>query len=207
MQHSFTSKLKLAGFERTLDSFIAAATMGHTDQLKGMSESLLVGNQISMGTGGSFSIIPQNLKTRQTKFRASREVRISRVNATTHMPFFSMDATTSACMVRRLLVLPSYQLVSTEVQTGTALTSTRRKRTTRRSSVPTAPSPVESVVTHVTEFATTATLDTCFGYHYCPTEPHSFLVPFSPVSQDQKRQLNYSITPDNTSLVFCPYSP
>ena len=57
MQNSCTSKLKLAGFERTLDSFIAAATMGHSDRLQGISESLLVGNRISVGTGGAFDVV------------------------------------------------------------------------------------------------------------------------------------------------------
>ena len=52
-----SSKLKMAGFERTLDSFVGAAVMGHNDNLNGISEALLVGNRVTVGTGGPFETI------------------------------------------------------------------------------------------------------------------------------------------------------
>ena len=54
---SNTSTLKLATFERSLDSFTAAAQMGYTDDLRGVSESVIVGKPVSVGTGGDFKLL------------------------------------------------------------------------------------------------------------------------------------------------------
>lgn len=51
------SYLKLSTFERSLDSFVGAAISGHHDELKGVSESSMVGTKMSLGTGGSFEPI------------------------------------------------------------------------------------------------------------------------------------------------------
>jgi DNA-directed RNA polymerase subunit A" len=54
---SKTSTLKLATFERSLESFVRAACIGHEDQLRGISESVIVGKPVSVGTGGDFELI------------------------------------------------------------------------------------------------------------------------------------------------------
>jgi DNA-directed RNA polymerase beta' subunit len=54
---SKTSTLKLATFERSLESFVRAACIGHTDKLRGISESVIVGKPVSVGTGGDFELI------------------------------------------------------------------------------------------------------------------------------------------------------
>jgi DNA-directed RNA polymerase subunit A' len=54
---SNTSTLKLATFERSLESFVRAACMGHTDHLRGISESVIVGKPVTVGTGGDFELI------------------------------------------------------------------------------------------------------------------------------------------------------
>jgi hypothetical protein len=54
---SNTSTLKLATFERSLESFVRAACIGHTDHLRGISESVIVGKPVSVGTGGDFELI------------------------------------------------------------------------------------------------------------------------------------------------------
>ena len=54
---SNTSTLKLATFERSLESFVRAACIGHKDELRGISESVIVGKPVSVGTGGDFEII------------------------------------------------------------------------------------------------------------------------------------------------------
>ena len=58
MVHANTSSLKMATFERSLESFIKTAMLGHTDELRGISESVMVGKQVSVGTNGSFDIVP-----------------------------------------------------------------------------------------------------------------------------------------------------
>ncbi len=52
-----SSYLKLSTFERSLDSFLGAGISAHSDDLKGVSESLIAGTKMSLGTGGSFELI------------------------------------------------------------------------------------------------------------------------------------------------------
>lgn len=51
LSQSSTSSVKLATFERSLDSFINASTQGHLDQLNGISEAVMIGKQVNVGTG------------------------------------------------------------------------------------------------------------------------------------------------------------
>jgi hypothetical protein len=51
------SHLKLATFERALDSFVAAGVHGLTDTLLGTSESIMTGTKMSLGTGGKFQVL------------------------------------------------------------------------------------------------------------------------------------------------------
>jgi hypothetical protein len=57
LSNANTSTLKLATFERSLDSFVRAACTQHADDLSGVSESVIVGKAISMGTGGRFELL------------------------------------------------------------------------------------------------------------------------------------------------------
>jgi len=57
LTNSKTSTLKLATFERSLESFVRAACIGHKDDLRGISESVIVGKPVSVGTGGDFELI------------------------------------------------------------------------------------------------------------------------------------------------------
>jgi len=57
MSQAAVSVLKLATFERTLDSFIGAGVSGHTDQLNGISESIMVGKPVPVGTYGHIDLI------------------------------------------------------------------------------------------------------------------------------------------------------
>jgi hypothetical protein len=57
MQTSRTSTLKLATFERCLETFVCAARTGHENHLRGVSESVIVGKPVSLGTGGDFSVV------------------------------------------------------------------------------------------------------------------------------------------------------
>jgi hypothetical protein len=63
LTNSKTSTLKLATFERSLESFIRAACIGHTDHLRGISESVIVGKPVSVGTGGDFELIDDERAT------------------------------------------------------------------------------------------------------------------------------------------------
>jgi DNA-directed RNA polymerase beta' subunit len=58
LTQSETSTLKLATFERSLESFVRAACSGHEDKLRGISESVIVGKPVSVGTGGDFELCP-----------------------------------------------------------------------------------------------------------------------------------------------------
>ena len=58
LTQSNTSTLKLATFERSLESFASAAIESHIDKLQGISESVIVGKPITVGTGGKFTLIP-----------------------------------------------------------------------------------------------------------------------------------------------------
>ncbi len=51
------SYLKLSTFERSLNSFLGAGISGHEDNLKGVSESIVVGAKMSLGTGSNFELI------------------------------------------------------------------------------------------------------------------------------------------------------
>ena len=57
LKQSDTSILKLATFERSLESFVNAARTGHHDELRGISESVIVGKPVSVGTGGDFQVM------------------------------------------------------------------------------------------------------------------------------------------------------
>jgi DNA-directed RNA polymerase II subunit RPB1 len=57
MSTGLMSHLKLATFERALDSFVAAGVYGLEDRLLGTSESIMTGTKISLGTGGNFELI------------------------------------------------------------------------------------------------------------------------------------------------------
>jgi hypothetical protein len=56
LTNSNTSILKLATFERSLESFTRAAMNGHVDSLRGTSEALVVGKPVNLGTGGQFTV-------------------------------------------------------------------------------------------------------------------------------------------------------
>jgi hypothetical protein len=58
LTNSNTSILKLATFERSLESFTRAAMNGHVDSLRGTSEALVVGKPVNLGTGGQFTVRP-----------------------------------------------------------------------------------------------------------------------------------------------------
>jgi hypothetical protein len=58
---------KRATFERCLDSFFGAAVAAREDKLGGVSEAVVVGAQISIGTGGDFDLITEAAKTRNDK--------------------------------------------------------------------------------------------------------------------------------------------
>jgi DNA-directed RNA polymerase III subunit RPC1 len=51
MTNADASTLKLATFERSLDSFIYAGSEGHHDNLNGISESVMIGKCVRTGTG------------------------------------------------------------------------------------------------------------------------------------------------------------
>ena len=51
MSTAEASTLKLATFERSLDSFIHAGSEGHVDDLNGISESVMIGKCVHTGTG------------------------------------------------------------------------------------------------------------------------------------------------------------
>lgn len=51
LSQSSTSSVKLATFERSLDSFINASTHGYYDRLNGISEAVMIGKQVTVGTG------------------------------------------------------------------------------------------------------------------------------------------------------------
>jgi DNA-directed RNA polymerase III subunit RPC1 len=57
MSKGTASNLKLASFERSLPSYISAAICSTQDNLNGISEALICGKLISLGTGGAFSCI------------------------------------------------------------------------------------------------------------------------------------------------------
>jgi DNA-directed RNA polymerase beta' subunit len=71
LTQSKTSTLKLATFERSLDSFFGAACDGHHDELKGISESVIVGKPVSVGTGGDFSVLSSLLPDDMSSFSSS----------------------------------------------------------------------------------------------------------------------------------------
>ena len=52
------STLKLATFERSLDSFIHAGSEGHVDDLNGISESVMIGKCVRTGTGMVHVVVP-----------------------------------------------------------------------------------------------------------------------------------------------------
>ena len=68
MSHGQMSHLKLATFERALDSFVSAGVYGLYDNLYGVSESIITGTKIKLGTGGDVDIrsLPYNTKYRST---------------------------------------------------------------------------------------------------------------------------------------------
>ncbi len=58
MTKSESSQFKRATFERSLESFIGAGVCGHVDQLRGVSEAIVCGTVVSLGSGGDFRILP-----------------------------------------------------------------------------------------------------------------------------------------------------
>ncbi len=54
------SYLKLSTFERSLNSFLGAGISGHVDHLKGVSESIVAGTKMNLGTGSNFELITDN---------------------------------------------------------------------------------------------------------------------------------------------------
>ncbi len=59
MNNANASKLKCATFERIVDSFLASGVKGELDQLQGVSESVMVGTPVSVGTGSTdFELLP-----------------------------------------------------------------------------------------------------------------------------------------------------
>jgi DNA-directed RNA polymerase beta' subunit len=60
MTNSNSSNLKLATFERILESFIGSGVSGEFDSLQGTSESVMVGAKIPLGTGGAVTLIPSD---------------------------------------------------------------------------------------------------------------------------------------------------
>jgi len=59
---------KRATFERCLDSFFGAGIQALEDGLRGVSEAVVVGSLISLGTGGDFSLIADEQKMRNEGF-------------------------------------------------------------------------------------------------------------------------------------------
>jgi DNA-directed RNA polymerase II subunit RPB1 len=57
MSNANVNNLKLASFERTFDGFLKGAVSGHKDSLQGISESVLCGNRIPIGTGGNIKLL------------------------------------------------------------------------------------------------------------------------------------------------------
>ena len=83
MNTANVSKLKMASFERSLDSFISAATHGHVDNLHGISEAQLCGNRISVGTGGNSTLINipgRRLKKKHKMFKSLSQTYSSMVH-------------------------------------------------------------------------------------------------------------------------------
>ena len=66
LTQSNTSTLKLATFERSLESFATAAVESHVDQLYGISESVIVGRPITVGTGGQFTLLSTDMTSHHT---------------------------------------------------------------------------------------------------------------------------------------------
>lgn len=58
--HAHTSPLKLALFERSLDCFVSAAVSGHSDTLDGVSEAILSGQMVKLGTNYNIECIADN---------------------------------------------------------------------------------------------------------------------------------------------------
>jgi len=52
------SWFKRATFERSLVSFLGAGIAAHKDKLRGVSEAILAGTKVTIGTGGDFAMIP-----------------------------------------------------------------------------------------------------------------------------------------------------
>lgn len=67
---------KRATFERHLDSFFGAGIQGHKDNLAGVSEAIVVGALVSVGTGGEFELIADEEKMRNEGFVATARSRM-----------------------------------------------------------------------------------------------------------------------------------
>jgi len=60
--HETATWFKRATFERSLDSFLGAGVRARPDNLEGISEAIVVGAQIRVGTGGNFELITDQEK-------------------------------------------------------------------------------------------------------------------------------------------------
>ena len=58
MSRMSDAAFKLGTFERSLDSFFTAGMNGHLDTLSGISEAIVIGSKVTVGTGSDFAIQP-----------------------------------------------------------------------------------------------------------------------------------------------------
>jgi DNA-directed RNA polymerase beta' subunit len=67
-----TSHLKLATFERSFDSFLLAGVAGHEDTLNGVSESVVTGTELTLGTGSHIAMVQDKLYHKNVKVVQSK---------------------------------------------------------------------------------------------------------------------------------------
>ena len=77
------SVLMLASFEKTSDHLYEAALRGTTDQIKGVSESIIMGTQIRIGTG-MFDLIQQQPQNAFQKLFSNNQNDKSKTSKTIH---------------------------------------------------------------------------------------------------------------------------
>lgn len=122
--HAKTSPLKLALFERSLDSFLSAAVAGHHDDLNGVSEAILAGQQVRVGTNSHFDVIQDETVQPNTVVYEDDEVSID--DLTEEMNDFltqSHDAELTSILGR----LPFVKVHKPMVQKGMAVTAALKR--------------------------------------------------------------------------------
>jgi DNA-directed RNA polymerase beta' subunit len=155
LTNSNTSILKLATFERSLESFTRAAMNGHVDTLQGTSESLVVGKPVNLGTGGQFAVV----STMKEQPRVAKTWRrgMEWEPVTTALP---MD-------IEKLTYLPLVHARPSLEETAVlplAAAPTTKKTTTKKIRPPppashSSPAPKRKKVIHVSSSATVSSSD------------------------------------------------